>query len=547
MESESDFVGKEPCPSCGSRDNLARYSDGHAYCFGCEYFEPGEGGGENPHQTRGKVADGLIRGGEIRALIKRGITEETCQKFGYTVADFKDQKVQVAPYRDAEGMVCAQKIRFANKDFKFLGDAKAALLFGQHLWSPSGKAGAKKLVITEGEIDAMSVSQLQGNKWPVVSVPNGAQGAAKSLKRHLDWLQGFDEVILMFDMDEPGRRAVSDCVEIFPPGKCRIAELPLKDANEMLVAGRGAEVITAIWQARVYRPDGILDAAELWDQLQHMDDTASLPYPWPELNIKTRGQRRGELVTWTAGSGMGKSAIVREIAFDLLKRGETVGMLMLEENVKRTALGMLGLELNRPLHIDREGVSEEEIKTAFDATLGTGRLFLYDHFGSTDIDNLLNRVRYMAKSLGCGWIILDHLSIVVSGIEGNDERKLIDLAMTKLRTLVEETGIGLHLVSHLRRPEGAGHEEGARTSLSQLRGSHSIAQLSDLVIGAERDQQGDDPNLTTLRILKNRFTGETGEACQLTYDPQSGRLSSSEGSAGDGPPWDVDEKEDRDF
>jgi twinkle protein len=203
-------------------------------------------------------------------------------------------------------------------------------------------------------------------------------------------------------------------------------------------------------------------------------------------------------------------------------------MMMLEENTRRTALGLMGLVVNKPLHQDRDGVTEEQLRAAFTATLGTNRLYLYDHFGSTDIDNLLNKVRYMAKGLNCGWIILDHLSIVVSALEGNDERRMIDRAMTLLRTLVEETGIGLLVVSHLKRPEGRGHEEGAHTSLSQLRGSHAIAQLSDIVIGLERDQQDPEKaDQTTVRVLKNRFSGDTGETGVLFYNKATGRLNES--------------------
>jgi twinkle protein len=201
-------------------------------------------------------------------------------------------------------------------------------------------------------------------------------------------------------------------------------------------------------------------------------------------------------------------------------------MIMLEENPKRTALGLMGIHCNKPLHLSREGVSDETIRQAFNDTVGSGHVFLYNHFGSSELDNLLSRVRFLAKGCGCNWIILDHLSIVVSGLGDGDERRLIDNAMTALRTLVEETGVGMFLVSHLRRPEGdKGHEQGAKTSLSQLRGSHSIAQLSDIVIGMERNQQGERPNVTTLRVLKNRFSGETGEAGYLAYDRETGRLA----------------------
>jgi twinkle protein len=285
-------------------------------------------------------------------------------------------------------------------------------------------------------------------------------------------------------------------------------------------------MVQAVWQAKQYRPDGIVSAAELWEAVSQEEETNSVPYPFIQLTDKTKGLRRGELLTVTAGSGIGKSAFVREIAYHLLALDETVGMLMLEENPKRTLLGMMGIALNKPIHISREGVTQDDLHRAFDDVCGHGRLYLYDHFGSTDVENLVDRVRYMAKGLGCNWIVLDHLSIVVSGLGDGDERRLIDNAMTMLRTLVEETGIGLILVSHLKRPDGnKGHEEGATTSLSQLRGSHAIAQLSDIVIGLERNQQSDTPNTTAVRVLKNRFTGDTGLAGELHYNRMTGRLT----------------------
>ena len=154
-------------------------------------------------------------------------------------------------------------------------------------------------------------------------------------------------------------------------------------------------------------------------------------------------------------------------------------------------------------------------------------MFLYDHWGSTEADNLLDKIRYLANGCNCGFIILDHISIVVSsGMEGGDERKLIDKLMTLLRGLCEELKIGLILVSHLKRPDGKGHEEGNVTSLSQLRGSAAIGQLSDMVIGCERNQQDlENSNITTVRILKNRWTGETGIATHLEYDKHTGRMN----------------------
>ena len=516
---DSEFVQHEPCPSCGSRDNLARYDDGHGYCFGCQYRES-VGNKENVIE-KGENSMNFIEG-EVCALSVRGITEETCRKWDYRIGEINGQSVQVANYKDASGKRVAQKIRFKNKDFHIRGDIKKSSLYGQHLWSDKGK----KAIICEGEIDALSVSQSQGNKYPVYSVPNGASGASKAIRNSIDLLTGYDEVIFCFDNDVAGQKASEECAQVLPPGKAKIATLPLKDANEMLVQNRVAELVTCIWQAKTYRPDGIVSGKDLWEVVSAEDSMASCQYPYEGVNTKTLGIRRGEIVTITAGAGIGKSQVCREIANHILNQEETIGYIALEESNKRTGLGFMGLYLNKPLHLGDADIDEAEFKEAFDNTLNTGRIYLYDHWGSLESGNLLDKVRYMVVACGCNFIILDHISIVVSGIEEGDERRTIDNLMTKLRGLVEEVNVGLILVSHLKRPQGnKGHEDGAQTSMAQLRGSAAIGQLSDIVIGCERDQQGDYPDRTVVRILKNRWTGETGIACELDYDHKTGRLT----------------------
>ena len=461
--------------------------------------------------------------GESVALGKRKLSADTCRMWGYQVGTFNGQTVQIANYKDLNGRVVGQKIRFPNKDFLFKGDAKKAGLYGQHLW----RDGGKMITVVEGELDALSMSQALQNRWPVVSIAQGAAGAKRSLSNQLEWLEKFDSVILMFDQDDAGRKAAEECAGLFTPGKCKVAKLPLKDASDMLQASRVKELVDAVWEAKVHRPDGILAGEDIWDIVIADDNVEAAQYPYNGINEKTQGIRKGEIITVTAGSGIGKSQLTREFAHSLLKQGESLGYIALEESVKRTALGLMAIELNKPLHLGMEGIEKEEIRNAFDRTVGSGGVYLYDHWGSTDSDNLLAKVRYLARGCGCSYIVLDHLSIVVSGMGDGDERRLIDNTMTKLRTLTEELHIGLILISHLKRPSGdKGHEEGATTTLAQLRGSAAIAQLSDMVIGLERNQQdSDNPNLTTVRILKNRWTGETGIACHLEYNKETGRMS----------------------
>lgn len=516
----SEFIAHTPCPACPSSDGFALYDDGHGYCFSCGHYE-----GTNQHteeRSSPKVNTELVNQGDNRALAKRHITEETTKRFDYQIGKFKGKTVQIANYKDNSGTTVAQKLRFPNKDFLFIGDTKEAGLYGQWMW----RDGGKRLVVTEGEIDCLSVSQVIGKNWPVVSVPTGSKGAKKAMQKQLEWLCKFESVILMFDSDDAGKEAAKECAGLFPAGKAKIAMLPRKDANEMLVAGDTKEITNAMFDAKPFRPDGIVNGTELWDVVTSEDNTVSFDYPYAGLNAKTLGMRKGEIVTVTAGSGIGKSQLCREFSHFLLTQGETVGYIALEESVKRTSLGLMSLAINKPLHLGTVEVSQDELKEAFDSTLGTGRVFLYDHWGSTDSQNLMDKIRYLASGCECGWVILDHISIVVSGMEGGDERRLIDNTMTKCRALVEELKIGLLLVSHLKRPEGKGHEEGGRTTLAQLRGSAGIAQLSDIVLGCERDQQDQETgNMTVVRVLKNRWTGETGVGCLLEYDKYTGRMT----------------------
>lgn len=527
----------QPCPTCGSSDAATVYDDGHLHCFSCG-FHGNEDGAHSQmddlapaKQTkeRTKTGLGLLTGGKFQALTARALNADTCRKFGYTINSMPDHRiVQVAPYFDDDGIMVAQKIRDDKKNFLIAGDFSRATLFGQRLWAKGGK----RLVITEGEIDALSYAQATNLAWPVVSVPNGAEGALKSILKNLEWIESFETVVFLLDNDDAGRKAARKCAETLTPGKAKIATLPLKDANDMLKAGKIKELCEAVDNAAEVRPDGIINANTLWDMVRK-PVKMGIPYPWKGLNKMLFGLRPREIITFGSGSGSGKSTITAEIAYALAQaRKENVGYVALEEGVDRTARRLMSIYLNKPIHLPNVQVAPDELERAFQATCGTGRYNLYDHFGSLDSTDLLNKLRYMIKGLGCRWLVLDHLSIVVSGMDfldpRMDERKEIDRTMTKLRQLTEETDAGLLLVSHLRRLDGnSGHEDGAKVSLSHFRGSQAIVQLSDVVIGAERNLQAKDEldrNTVTLRVLKNRYAGLTGEACTLYYNSDTGRL-----------------------
>ena len=539
-----------PCHLCGSSDAGAIYTDGHFHCFSCRQTEHAYDG-EHAHEvvthmkpTHPKPRlvhdssrlDEMLNGLTCGVLADRKISAAVVEKFGVRIDNVNDR--QLYPYRNGDGALIGVKTRYSrNKTFSWDGNGQT-VVFGMHLFP----GGGKTITICEGEIDTMAAHQMNGSKWPTVGMPSAT--GVKAVKENLEYLNTFEEIYLAFDNDDAGKRATEDVANLFEPNKCKVVNLaPLKDVGEYLAEGKVEDYTRRWWNAQPFTPEGIVRGSSLWDLVSTEDDTPSVPYPYDGLQEMTYGIRVGELVTLTAGSGLGKSAVVRELMYHLLNVTEdNIGCLFLEESTKRSGLGFMSMAANKPLHLPDTEKTPEELRLAFDQTLGTDRIFLYDSFGSNTLENIIGRVRHMAKAMDCKYIVLDHLSIVVSSQENGDERKAIDEIVTKLRMLIQELRISLIMVSHLRRPQGQGHEDGAATSLSQLRGSAAIAQLSDMVIGVERNGQHENEvmrNTTTVRVLKNRFSGITGPATYLYYDKTTGRLTETgEPGHGDTPVFD---------
>ena len=535
----------QPCPLCGSSDAASLNEDGSAYCFSCDKrvndyenllkckpeLTPIDDNIEEfkVHQTN---SVNEIEG-SFAALTDRGISLATAKK--YNVKALKNNKGEIEkhfyPYCVATE-VTSYKIRESGKHFTWRGNSQGTGLFGQSIFKDSGKY----ITLVEGECDAMAAYELLGSKWPVVSIKSGAAGAPRDVKNSIEFLEGYDNIIINFDNDKAGRDAAKQVAMLLTPGKAKILTLPddFKDPNEMLKVGRVQSYVDAWWSAKLYTPSGVLNISEQKDNFNNRELRESVAYPWDGLNNKLYGLRRGELVTLTGGTGLGKSSVTREIEHWLITHTkDNVGIIALEEDWRRTVDGILSIEANARLYIDqvRETYSEEQLSKLFDRVYegeNKNRVWIHSHFGITDIDEIFSKLRFLIIGCECRWVVVDHLHMLVSAMVNGDERRAIDNIMTRLRSIVEETGVGLILVSHLRRVEGnRGHENGISVSLSHLRGSQSIAQLSDCVIALERDQQSDDPqeaNTTHMRVLKSRYTGDVGIAAHLVYDKETGRL-----------------------
>lgn len=523
----SQHVKHVPCGYCGSSNAGSIYTDGHFFCHKCHKHERGTSV-ETDVEVKPKSTSALTFQGDFTDFPTRLLREDTCRFWSYKYGEVSGKPAHLAYYLDENRKPVAAKVRFQDKSFSFIGEPNKAGLYGQWLWPNKGKM----IVVTEGEIDAISVSQLQNNKYPVVSVPNGAQGAVKALKRSMAWLDGYDSIILMFDMDEPGQQAAKECAELFSPGKCKIASLPFKDANECLVKGKGDEVIRAIWTASVYRPDGVVNISDIREAALKRVEWG-LPWFLEGLTKATYGRRPTEIYCIGAGTGVGKTDFITEqIAYDVVNLNKKVGLVFLEQPVGETAKRIAGKIAGKRFHVPDAGWTDEELVEALDMI--ADKVELYDHFGETSWDIVKQRVRYMKVALDCDIIYVDHLTAMANP---SNERESLETLMKELASLAQELGLIIHLISHLSTPEGKSHEEGGRVMIKHFKGARAIGFWCYFMLGMERNQQDDDESqrhTTCIRVLKDRYTGQgTGKTINIHYNDNTGQLTEVPAFAGE--------------
>ncbi len=486
------------------------------------------------------MAAGLLAPGEIVGLPVRKLTEETCKKFGYYITNNeKGTPVQVAPYYDKDGDLVAQKVRGKGKDFAVRGEIKTALPFGAQAFPKTGKM----IVVCEGEIDAMSMSQANGNKYPVVSISVGADRpfdedgkplpATKTRKyfgQQLEYFNGFEKVVLMFDNDPAGRHSAKAAAEVLG-NRAVIAELPLKDANEMLVAGQVKEMIDAMWRAAPYQPDGIVPMAKLRDRVMEAP-TMGLSSGWKGWDFITYGHHLAEVILLIAGTGIGKSDVTMQLAEHLITvHHEKLGIFAMEGTAPGTARLLAGKRGRKRFHLPPEeaGWEMHELETAFDEIVASAEPYIYDGFTETQWEQLKVKIKHLRHAHGVRRYIVDNLTSMMDGDE--DERKMLDKLAKDMAAFAVTLDIQIILVAHLNRPPSGSksHEEGGRVTLANIRGSGGIAMSAMVTIGMERNQQAeseDERFTTTLRCLKHRRDGsKVGKTFQLRYDLKTGLLN----------------------
>ena len=505
-------LSRQPCPSCSSSDAYHVWDDGHGYCFSCGTYIPAKESDLNY---------------TYEYLPWRGLNKETLK--------FYDIKTKI----NSDGMPISIGLRYTNGAYqvRFLDQKDFIVVRNDKDETPSGlfgkdkfSAGSSKFVtITEGGIDAASLYQVLGS--PVVSVQS-ASTALRDCRVDRSYLNSFERVYLALDGDSPGREAASAVAKLFDPNKVYQVKFDrFKDANDYLKAGADAELKHLWWNSRKYVPETVTEGIDTFERILLEPSKPGIAYPFPTLTKMTYGIRTGESVLITAQEGIGKTELMHAIEYKLLKETtDAVGAIFLEEPKKRHLQALAGLELARPVHLPDCGCSEVEVVAALKKVVATDdRLYLYSHFGSDDPDVLLDTIRFLVSARGCRYVLLDHISMAVSGLQGEDERKALDYFSTQLEMMVVELDFALIIVSHVN-------------DMGQTRGSRYISKVANTRIDATRDLTAVDPvvrNTLYLNLVKNRFGAQTGPAGKIVFDPLTFTMKEDVGYDNDNSPtWD---------
>lgn len=467
----------------------------------------------------------------------RGITEATFAKFGveHQTGDSGNELVfHYGPGRVKWRTYDGDKPKeFKSKKTPGL---KADDLFGQSLFPPGS---AKVLTITEGELDALASYQMQGSKFPVVSLPDGAgsmpsdkgldvdranaSSAVNAIRAAWDYVNSFDEVVLDFDNDVPGKAAAVAVAELLGRKAKIMHKAKHKDANDYLKATDGPAYVRDWWASKPYSPEGVVSLGDLIERMDDLPQDPPASYHMDCLNKLLRGVFDRKLVLVTGGTGTGKSTFFRALHFHLWKTTTAnIAGMYLEESGPETLERFCGLVLGKAAHHGSDGFVTREQKKEAAMSMNDGRLFFWDHFDEMNTDVVMKRITYFVKVLGCKYIFLDHVSTVVvsQSVKAGGERLLLDDFLTKLRHFVEGNDCTIFIIAHVNRDKDNLAEGGGKINIGSLRGSGILGQVPDVIIALERDQQaeGRDANRIDMRVLKNRPASKLGLAGAAEYD-----------------------------
>lgn len=534
------------------------------------YFKAGKGKEMQNETAKEKVED-VLKYPFVEAK-ERGVRKETCERFGIRAGlSEKDGKTVEAfyfPSYNQKGKVVGfmkQDIT-KNKEEKGHWTAIGSVSISNKLFGQSIAEGINRkrtnLICTEGQWDCVStfqalVDSVKGTKYEhmepqVVSIPLGTANAVESLLHNEEYIKSHDAITFFFDDDYctpaeakkgivKGHEAREACAaSLIDSGisiMCLQAEGGLKDASDYLQLGKSTELAKLVsFGKKPFSTEKIVRASEI------SFETIIEPQPkgvvidcFPKLMERLYGFREKELTMILAPSGVGKSTVCSILAGKFLSDGHKIGMIFLEEGNKDTFQRLIASELKvnylkfkrNPLAV----ASKEAIRLVYDKITSNDDLVLLDHFGSMPIDTLMNKVKHMVLVDGCKYVLLDHLSMVVSGNEAENERKELDMVMTALASFCAANSVHLIVVCHINRTDSAqflppkgkeGEPFWVNVRKESARGSAALEQCSWNILGIEPEILPDfSRGRVRIKVLKTRFGDSLGIADVFTLNPDT--------------------------
>jgi twinkle protein len=533
--------------SCGSSDALQVFKDGNkysAYCFACDTYVP------DPYKDKPanykptpivrdfkEIIEELDQYGCVD-LPERKLKKEFLEYFGIKVGLSEvDGCTPIShhyPYYSNGKLVRYKHRIISNKKIWCSGSSKDLELFG---WKQALVVGGKTLYITEGELDAVALFQAfkETNRDPkyanynpsVVSVPNGASSAAKELSRFQSEIRkNYKNIVLVFDMDEPGQKAVEEIVKIFPDAK--VASLPAKDPNDCLIKGFKKGLVSACtYKANTPKNTRIIFGSSLKEQAKKKPEWG-LSWPFKGLTDLTRGIRRGETYYFGAGVKLGKSELVNTIASHLITEHDLpVLMCKPEEAVSKTYQMLVGKAAGKIFHDPKIEFDEEAFDLA-EPKIGNKAIIL-DSYQFVDWDTLKGDIIYVVKSEDVKDIFIDPITCFTNQMNSAEANEFLVGMSAELSSMAKDLSFTSYVFCHLKAPlSGDPHERGGEVFSNQFAGSRAMMRSSNYMIGLEGNKDPDLPieqrNMRRLVVLEDREFGNTG-VVNLYWNYKNGQFS----------------------
>lgn len=572
----SHFIRHESCDKCGSSDAKAVYSDNSSHCFSCEATVPSQDWLEQnakdaksesrvrvkptersnmqvqvpstkPAMTQEQWQE-IKQRTQIESNEFRGIRDEVYRLFGVRHSVNEDDEVFEQYYPcTQDGSIVGAKIREVPKNFRSIGRTGADC---EMFMAFKFNRGGKYVIITEGEIDALSAYQMLldynkgrgGDYETAVVSPTTGANSTKQIAANYRFFDTFDNIILCYDNDKAGLAAIDGIVKVLPKGKVKIMTLRHKDANEYIDNSSEKQFVQDFYNAKTYTPVGVLGSGELYDRILQQASVPKVPFPpfMQRLNeMLVGGLPLGHIVNIAAGTGLGKTAFITEmIYFWLFHSPHKIGIVSMELDAGQYGETILSRHLSRKLSLIKDDDDKQNLlKTdsvkskameLFFTPEGQHRFYLLDNRDGS-VEEIQDTVEELVVACGCKIVVLDPLQDILDGLSIDEQAVFLKWA----KGLIKSHGVTLIFINHIRKAAsgGANSARGDGYNEEEIQGSSTIIKSASANILLSRNKYAEEElerNTTKVVLSKNRICGITGPAGEVYYENETHTLHDKE-------------------